>query len=200
MKAKSFSVRCFVSSIIDSYSLLIDAVMQLLSSLTLSPNDAQNIIQVVVDSTDLQPPFAVDTQPPAPHPTLQTQNMPSPVVQTQNPPPSLVQTQPPAPPIVQTQPAPPVVHTPQPALPILQTPQLIIPPAVVPPAVALMVRSLPHLLTTMVIVNGEERFQHHYNGFSFNIPHAGADGPFYFVNRGRRVGIFDTWCPSFFSF
>jgi hypothetical protein len=87
MKAKSFSVRCFVSSIINSYSLLIDAVMQLLSSLMLSQNDAQNIIQVVVDSTDLQPPFAVDTQPPAPHPTLQTQNTPSPVVQTQNPPP-----------------------------------------------------------------------------------------------------------------
>lgn len=160
--------------------------MQLLSSLTLSQNDAHNIIQVVVDSTDIQPASAVDTQTPAPHPTLQTQLTPSPTVPIQNPPPSLVETRPPPPPIVETQ--PPIVQTPQPALPVVRTL-----PAEAPPAAALTARPLPNLPTITVITNGEERYQHQYKGFSFDIPRANADGPFYFVSRGRRVGIFNTW-------
>jgi hypothetical protein len=47
------------------------------------------------------------------------------------------------------------------------------------------------------MVNGEERFQHHYEGFAFDVPHTAADGPFYLVTRGRRVGVFSSWCVSF---
>lgn len=66
-------------------------------------------------------------------------------------------------------------------------------PAEAPPAAALTARPLPNLPTITVITNGEERYQHQYKGFSFDIPRANADGPFYFVSRGRRVGIFNTW-------
>ncbi|KIK37283.1 hypothetical protein CY34DRAFT_93034 [Suillus luteus UH-Slu-Lm8-n1] len=56
------------------------------------------------------------------------------------------------------------------------------------------VPSLPILPTTTMTVNREERHQQQYNVFTFNIPHVDAHGPFYLVNGGRRVGVFDTWC------
>jgi hypothetical protein len=49
------------------------------------------------------------------------------------------------------------------------------------------------------MVNGEEHLQQHYKGFTFDIPHPDARGPFYIVTRGRRVGIFNTWYVSFLN-
>ncbi|KAG2056684.1 hypothetical protein BDR06DRAFT_1005974 [Suillus hirtellus] len=85
---------------------ILDAVIQLLSSLMLSLDDAHNLIQVVVDSTELQSPSTLETpQPPAPHPTTQihlttspivtpasTSQTPVPTAQTQSPTPLVVQT------------------------------------------------------------------------------------------------------------
>ncbi|KAG1746425.1 hypothetical protein EDB19DRAFT_1631600, partial [Suillus lakei] len=125
-----------------------DAVIQLLSSLTLSPDDAHNLIRVVVDSTELQSPSTLETpQPPAPHPTTQIHLATSPIV-------TLASTSQTPVPTAQTKsPTPLVVKTLQPPV------------------------SLPQ----------------QYNGFTFDIPSADANGPFYLVNRGRHVGVFDTW-------
>lgn len=54
----------------------------------------------------------------------------------------------------------------------------------------------PHLLLTGVVVNGETRGQQHYRDFTFDVPRAEVIGPFYLVTRGRRVGVFETWCVS----
>ncbi|KIK78089.1 hypothetical protein PAXRUDRAFT_164947 [Paxillus rubicundulus Ve08.2h10] len=53
--------------------------------------------------------------------------------------------------------------------------------------------TLLHLQVTTVNVGGELRFQQTYHGFSFDVPRAGALGPFYLVTRGQRVGVFATW-------
>jgi hypothetical protein len=55
---------------------------------------------------------------------------------------------------------------------------------------------IPALATTRVVVNGEERFQQNYDGFTFDVLRSGAKGPFYIVTCGRHVGIFNTWCVS----
>jgi hypothetical protein len=161
--------------IIDSHSLLADAVIQLLSSLTLSPDDAHNLIRVVVDSTELQSPSTLETpQPPAPHPTTQIHLATSPIVT----PASTSQT--PVPTAQTKSPTPLVVKTLQ-------------------PPVSLPVPTSSILPTTTTTFNGEERRQQQYNGFTFDIPSADANGPFYLVNRGRRVGVFDTWCSFFLT-
>ncbi|KAG1724945.1 uncharacterized protein EDB91DRAFT_1062522, partial [Suillus paluster] len=55
----------------------------------------------------------------------------------------------------------------------------------------------PHLPLTEVIINGETRGQQHYHGFTFDVPHAAALGPFYLIIRSCRVGVFETWqCTS----
>ncbi|KAG1787613.1 uncharacterized protein HD556DRAFT_1246636, partial [Suillus plorans] len=120
-----------------------DAVIQLLSSLMLSPDDAHNLIRVVVDSTKLQSPSTMVTpQCPAPHPTTQIHLTASPIVQT-------------------------LVLNSQTPAPTSQTP-------------------VPTARTKSPLVQ-------QYNGFPFDVPHADANGPFYLITRGRRVGVFDTW-------
>ncbi|KAG1897297.1 uncharacterized protein F5891DRAFT_1191992 [Suillus fuscotomentosus] len=148
---------------------ILDAVIQLLSSLTLSLDDAHNLIRVVVDSTELQSPSTLETpQPPAPHPTTQIHLVTSPIVT----PASTLQT--PVPTAQTKSPTPLVVQTLQ-------------------PPVSLSVPSSSILPTTTTTFNGEERHQQQYNSFTFDIPSADANGPFYLVNRGRHVGVFDTW-------
>ncbi|KAG1887844.1 hypothetical protein F4604DRAFT_1916672 [Suillus subluteus] len=176
--------------------IILDAVIQLLSWLTLSLNDAHNLIQIIADSTDLGSPSTLEN----PQPTTQIHLTASPIAQTpvltvQTPAPTsqtlvpTAQTQSPTPLVVQTPvltvqtPAPtvqtsvPTAQTQSPTPLVVQTLQ----PAV-PPPVALLVLSLPNLPTTTIIVNGEERCQQQYNGFTFDIPHADTDGPFYLIN------------------
>lgn len=110
----------------------------------------------------------------------------------------------------------PVVVTPSstlavPAVTVVSPPPVVAvisPPSAVavasPPAVAVETQAaafvqfvgFPHLPMTAVIVNGETRGQQQYRDFSFDVPRAGALGPFYLVTRGRRVGVFETWCVS----
>ncbi|KAG0706719.1 hypothetical protein DFH29DRAFT_995586 [Suillus ampliporus] len=179
--------------------IVLDAVLQLLSSLTLSQDDAQNLTQVIIDSTtNSEPHFPLIVQTPT-IPIVQTpavpivqtlaipimQTLAVPIVQTlavpimQTPAVPIVQTQSPTPPTVQTQ---PVITQPPPTAQITQ-----------PPPTTLPTQSLHDLPTTRVIVNGEEGIQQHYEGFAFDIPHANTEGPFYLVTRGRRVGVFSTW-------
>lgn len=35
-----------------------------------------------------------------------------------------------------------------------------------------------------------------YGGITYDVPVPNASGPYYWVTRGRRVGIFSTWCIS----
>ncbi|KIK42784.1 hypothetical protein CY34DRAFT_43900, partial [Suillus luteus UH-Slu-Lm8-n1] len=32
-----------------------------------------------------------------------------------------------------------------------------------------------------------------HGGVTYDIPHPSASGPFYWVNRGRHIGVFATW-------
>ncbi|KAG2112874.1 hypothetical protein DEU56DRAFT_919746 [Suillus clintonianus] len=146
----------------------LDAVLQLLSSLTLSNDEAQTLIQVISDGSG-GPPVMSSATPTAaviPAATL------APAVTVISPPPAVA------------------VITPRSAVAVVS-----------PPAVAVETQAaafvqfvgFPHLPMTAVIVNGETRGQQQYRDFSFDVPRAGALGPFYLVTRGRRVGVFETW-------
>ncbi|KAG1797497.1 uncharacterized protein HD556DRAFT_1441056 [Suillus plorans] len=178
--------------------IVLDAVFQLLSSLMLSANDAYNLVQVIVDSTDLWNSGLSTTSASCTSPstdslaTLHTHTLP--------PIPSATLALPPAPPTTATLPPAPLIPSATLTLPppLPTTPTL--PPA--PPAVKIhspppeITQRLPDLQMTRIIVDGEERFQYHYENFTFDIPHTGASGPFYLVTRGRRDMYFSScaWC------
>ncbi|KAG1802816.1 uncharacterized protein HD556DRAFT_1437881 [Suillus plorans] len=194
-----------VSQSISSHEghIVLDVILQLLSSLTLSTNDAHNLIQVIVDSTDLGKSDLSMSSATA-FPTTQTQlssSSPSLAITSRTmqallPIPSATPTPPSAPPAVKTLPSatPALLPTPSttPTLPYATPAMKLLPTP--PPQIT---QWLPDLPMTCITVNGEERFQHHYEGFSFDVPHKEAGGPFYLVTRGRRVGVFSTWtCTS----
>ncbi|KAG1836260.1 hypothetical protein C8R48DRAFT_782986 [Suillus tomentosus] len=167
--------------------IVLDVVLQLLSLLTLSANDTHNLIQVIVDSTDLGK-SDLSTSFATAFPTTQTQlssSSPSLAITSRTmqallPIPSATPTPPSAPPAVKTLPS--------------ATPALLPTPSTTAtmPHATLAVKLLPAPPKSHS-VNGEERFQHHYEGFSFNVLHKEAGGPFYLMTRGRQVGVFSTW-------
>ena len=53
--------------------------------------------------------------------------------------------------------------------------------------------TLEMLPTIHCLVNGKFCLQKKYKGLSFNVPPAGATGPFYFVMMDCKVGILNTW-------
>ncbi|KAG1787802.1 hypothetical protein EV424DRAFT_1550983 [Suillus variegatus] len=144
--------------------VVLDAVLRLLSSLTLSANDAHNLVQVILDSTDLgnsSSSTSSATTFPTTQPTSSSTLLSPPPTQTLPPIPSATLAPPPPPSTTPTQSPAPSQNT----------------------------QILPDLPMTSIMVNGEERFQHNYEGFTFDVPHRAADGPFYLVTRGRRVGV-----------
>ncbi|KAG1730259.1 uncharacterized protein EDB91DRAFT_1085513 [Suillus paluster] len=173
----------------------LDAVLQLLSSLTLSNDEAQTLIQVISDGSG-GPPVMSSATP--------TAAVITPVVAT----PSATLAVPAV--TVVSPPSAVAVISPPPAVAVISPPSAVAvtsPPAVAvvsPPAVAVKTQAAAfvqfvgflHLPMTAVIVNSETRGQQQYRDFSFDVPRAGALGPFYLVTRGRRVGVFETWCVS----
>ncbi|KAG2029071.1 hypothetical protein BDR03DRAFT_988004 [Suillus americanus] len=187
-----------VSHSVSNNDVVFDVVLQLLASLTLSANDAHNLIQVIVDSTGLESPG-----PSAASPTTDAQTLVSPAAQTLPTIAPAAQALPPTPPAVQplppvAQPLPPAAQALSPVPPAAQALSPA-PPGPAPPTHIDLPNPnvhnehLPDLPTSRVMVNGEEHLQQHYKGFTFDIPHPDARGPFYIVTRGRRVGIFNTW-------
>lgn len=43
------------------------------------------------------------------------------------------------------------------------------------------------------LAHPDDRHQHMYHGFIFDVPLDNDDGPAYLVTKGRRVGVFHTW-------
>ncbi|KAG2118332.1 hypothetical protein BD769DRAFT_1672262 [Suillus cothurnatus] len=175
-------------------SVVLDVVLRLLSTLTLSTDDAHNLIQVIIDSTD---PANSSSSTSSATTFLTAQTQPTSSSTLVSVPPT-EQTPPPIPSATPTLLLPPsTIRTEQTVPPIpsatLAPPP---PPSTTPtqsPAPSQNTQTLPDLPITSIMVNGEERFQHHYEGFAFDVPHTAADGPFYLVTRGRRVGVFSSW-------
>ncbi|KAG1823900.1 uncharacterized protein BJ212DRAFT_1476753 [Suillus subaureus] len=143
-----------------------DAVLQLLSSLMLSHDDVQILIQVISDGSSSSPAkssAAVMT----PTATIITPAVITPVTAC-----------------VQTAPTP-AMHSVT-IITSLVTPCVQTVPT---PTMHLGYLSFPHLPMTVVIVNGEARGQQKYHDFSFDVPHAEALSPFYLVTCGH-------WCTS----
>lgn len=75
-----------------------------------------------------------------------------------------------------------------PAIPASAPPVTTAPPVITadPPAVT---SATPANIVAIATIRDTRT--HH--GVTYDVPHPNASGPFYWVNRGRRIGVFATW-------
>ncbi|KAF8834340.1 hypothetical protein BDN67DRAFT_985396 [Paxillus ammoniavirescens] len=176
------------------HDVQLDAVLLLLSTLSLSQADVQQLNTVMVGRMSRATPSSTTTAnlgtfATTPAPLLASLSTPTDSTSLSNPVLSLSvhptldhDLDPSSVPAPSDVPAPLIPDPPASPTPVSET--------VSPSSTA---TTLLHLLVTAVIVNGETWYQQTYRGFPFNVPRAGALGPFYLVTCGRRVGVFLTW-------
>lgn len=69
------------------------------------------------------------------------------------------------------------------------------PPVAIGDAVTGLPAAAAGLLNLPVGTGGAPRTQL-YGGITYNIPASNASGPYYWVTRGRRIGVFSSWCVA----
>ncbi|KAG1731319.1 uncharacterized protein EDB91DRAFT_1085078 [Suillus paluster] len=160
----------------------LDAVLQLLSLLTLSNDEVQTLIQVISDGSGGPPAMssaAIVTPTAAvitPVIVTPSATFAVPAVAIVSPPPAVAINSPPSAVAVVS---PPAVASETQAAAFVQT--------VPAPTMHSGFFGFPHLPMTAIVVNGEMRGQQQYCDFSFDVPSAGALGPFYLVTCGCQT-------------
>ncbi|KAF9222816.1 hypothetical protein BS17DRAFT_767573 [Gyrodon lividus] len=201
-----------------SHKAQLDAILVLLTSLTLTPTDIIQLSTAIRATANLPTSTLL-------HPTVTFDNeedfnslldagmpiVPSPATRpalfllaatqlSQSSPPTIMPASAPATAATAATPAPLPTTVVLPSTTTPPHPILIEIPA---PAVVLLASevvninraatTLPHLPVTTLNFGGEVWYQQTYRSFTFDVPRAGDLRPFYLVTRGHRVGVFSTW-------